>query len=265
MELPGISIEEYPLRYYPHNELAGHILGYVGKINDKELEENSKYNYDLQDWIGKTGIERFTELLRYEDNRVIGLKGKDGVRQVEVDARNRKIKELITIPPTPGYDSVLTIDMDLQRALEESLDRVIEDIKKSNPKAEAGGGIVLDVNTGAVLAAASRPAINPNDFVDGSYSGKKDYYNDPVIKPLFDRVFQGTYPPGSTYKPITGMAALEAGINPNEKVLCRGSYWRPPYIRCWSVHGSVDFYSALAGSCNVYFQEAPIGQVSTKQ
>ena len=255
-ELPGISIEEQPLRYYPNGDMAGHILGYVGKINENELEENRQYKYDIQDWIGKTGIERFAELVSYENGTVVGLRGKDGVRQVEVDADNRRIQELTAIPPTPGYDVYLTINADLQRAMEKSMDEEIARLKESNPKAMSGGAVLLDVKTGAVLAMASRPVINPNDFVDGSYTDKKDYYGDPEIKPLFNRVVQGTYPPGSTFKLITGMAALEAGVDPNATVTCKGAYWRPPYIGCWKVHGTVDFYEAVQGSCNTYFQEA---------
>jgi len=255
-ELPGVNIEEQPMRYYPHGELLGNILGYVGKISEDELEKYSMYKYNMQDWIGKTGIERFAELIRYEDGRVIGLKGQDGVRQIEVDANNRKIRELVAISPTPGYNVVLTIDLELQQALERAMDEVISDIKKQNPKAMAGGAVVLDVRTGRILAAASRPAVNPNDFVDGSFAEKKDYYNDPQKRPLFNRVFQGTYPPGSTFKMITAMAALEKGLKPQESLICRGAYWRPPYIKCWDVHGRVNLYSALGESCNTYFQEA---------
>lgn len=255
-DLPGISIEEQPLRVYPNGPLAGHILGYVGKINEEELEKNRQYEYGIQDWIGKTGIERFAELVRYEKGTVIGLRGKDGVRQVEVDAGNRKIQELTSIPPTPGHNVVLTIDADVQKAMETSMDALIADLQKSNPKAMAASAVLLDVKTGAILAAASRPTINPNDFVDGSYPEKSDYYNNPGKKPMFNRVFQGTYPPGSTFKMITAMAALEAGVSPSNTVTCRGAYWNPPYIKCWGVHGTVNMEKAIARSCNTYFQEA---------
>jgi len=256
MFLPGVSIEEYPQRIYPNGPLAGHILGYVGKINEQELEENRQYQYGIQDWIGKSGVERFAELIRYDQGNVIGLRGKDGVRQVEVDASNHRIQELTSIEPVSGHNVVLTIDTDLQKTMEESMDAVIADLQKTNPKAMAAAAVLIDVKTGAILAAASRPSINPNDFVDGSYPEKKDYYNNSAKKPMFNRVFQGTYPPGSTFKMITGMAALESGVKPSERVTCRGRYWIAPYIKCWSVHGTVDFYKALGGSCNTYFQEA---------
>ena len=254
-DLPGISIEEQPLRVYPNGSLAGHILGYVGKINEEELEENKKYEYSIQDWIGKTGVERFAELIRYENSTVVGLRGKDGVRQVEVDVQNRRVQELTSIPPTPGYNVVLTIDADLQKVMEASMDQLIADLRKSFPKANAAGAVLLDVRTGAILASVSRPSINPNDFVDGSYPDKSDYYNDPEKKPMLNRVFQGAYPPGSTFKLIPGMAALEAGVKVTDTVSCKGAYWRPPYIKCTAAHGTVDFYKAVAKSCNTYFQE----------
>ncbi|HHX95544.1 MAG TPA: penicillin-binding protein 2 [Clostridia bacterium] len=256
MELPGISIEEHPQRVYPNGPLAGHILGYVGKINEDELEKNRQYQYGMQDWIGKTGVERFAELISYEQGKIVGLRGQDGVRQVEVDAGGRRIQELTSIEPITGHDVVLTIDSKLQKTMENSMDEVIANLKKSNPKAMAAAAVAIDVRTGAILAAASRPSLNPNDFVDGSFSEKKDYYNNSSKKPMFNRVFQGTYPPGSTFKMITAMAALEAGVNPSSRVVCKGAYWKAPYIRCWNVHGSVDLYSALAGSCNTYFQDA---------
>lgn len=254
-ELPGISIEEQPIRLYPNGALAGHILGYVGKINEKELEANRQYQYGMQDWIGKTGVERFAELVRYEKGTVIGLRGKDGVRQVEVDAGNRRIQELTSISPTPGHNVVLTIDIDLQKAMETSMDALIADLQKTNRKAMAAAAVAIDVKTGAILAAASRPTIDPNDFVDGSYPEKKEYYNNPGKKPMFNRVFQGTYPPGSTFKMITAMAALESGVKPMDRISCHGAYWRPPYIRCWQVHGTVNLERAIARSCNTYFQE----------
>lgn len=256
MELPGVSIEEQPLRIYPKGNLAGHIIGYVGKINETELEENRQYQYGIQDWIGKTGVERFAELITYDQGTVVGLRGNDGVRQVEVDAGNRRVQELTSIKPVTGHNVVLTIDSDLQKVLEDSMDEVIANLQKNNPKAMAAAAVVIDVKTGAILAAASRPGINPNDFVDGSYPEKQDYYNNSTKKPLFNRVFQGTYPPGSTFKMITGMAALESGVNPSFRVTCTGAYWNAPYIKCWNVHGSVNYFRAMGGSCNTYFQEA---------
>ncbi len=254
-ELPGVLIQEAPMRFYPNGTLAGHVLGTVGQISRAELDQFSEYNYDLNDRIGKTGVERSMELL-FKGEQEIGLRGKKGFSQVEVNARNRPIKEYPAVPPTPGHNLVLTLDANLQRALEQSMDEVIADIKKTNPKAGYGAGVVLDVHTGAILAMASKPDINPNDFADGSFKQKMDYYRDDTLQPLLNRVIQGQYAPGSTFKMITAMAVLEAGIDPRRTVTCTGAYWKPPYIKCTKVHGVVDLYRALAVSCNVYFQWA---------
>ncbi|WP_366924086.1 hypothetical protein MFMK1_001037 [Metallumcola ferriviriculae] len=256
-DLPGVVIKEAPLRYYPDGNIAGHLLGFVGQINKEELEGHKADNYGLNDKIGKVGLEREFELLSAEEAQV-GLRGKKGLNQVEVDAQNRIVRDLGTIlPPTPGYNVNLTLNYGVQKALETSMNSVLKEIAAENPKAKAAGAVVLDVKTGAILGLASTPSINPNDFVDGSYSDKSDYYSDSELKPMFNRAVQGTYPPGSTFKPITGMAALDSkALDTSDTVVCRGAYWRPPYIKCWDVHGVVDFYRAIAISCNTYFQDA---------
>lgn len=255
-ELPGIIIQENPMRYYPNGPVAGHVLGYVGQIDEKELEENIQYNYRINDKIGKSGVEKVAEL-QFVNGEKIGLRGKKGYQRVEVNVHNFPIKELVTIPPTPGSNVVLTLDLDLQKALEDALDQVIADARKNNQKAGAAAAVIIDPNTGAILALASKPDMNPNDFVDGSFEEKKSYYNDSILKPEFNRAVRGVYPPGSTFKLITGIAALEAGaVDSDDTVNCTGAYWRPPYIRCWKPHGTVDFVKAVAQSCNTYFQNA---------
>jgi len=259
LELPGVNISEEPQRYYPYGTLAGHVLGYVGQITQKELEERKEENYGLNDKIGKSGIELFLEY-SIEDGKEIGLRGKKGAAQVEVDAYNRKVRDLVTLPPTPGDNVQLTIDLELQQVMESTMDRVIEGLKQQNPKAGGGAAVVMDVKTGAILAMASKPGIDPNDFVNGNYSKKQHYYNNPEkphLKPLFNRAIQGTYPPGSIFKPVTAMAALESGaVDPSDVIRDTGRYWKPGGITCWSVHGNVDLYRAMAVSCNTYFQWA---------
>ncbi|MDN5347271.1 MAG: penicillin-binding protein 2 [Clostridia bacterium] len=256
LELPGVNITTEPLRFYPHGSLAGHILGYVGQITQKELEERKADNYRLTAKIGKTGIERYLEYDN-QGGEEIGLRGKDGAQQVEVNAYNRKIRDLVTIPPRPGDNVILTLDLGLQQTLEQAMDEVIQQAKKNNPKAGAGAAVVIDVKTGAILAIASKPNLNPNDFVDGSFEKKQNYYNDIHLMPGFNRAVQGTYPPGSTFKPITAMAALSSGnVLPEDSVLCSGGYWRPGGITCWQSHGRVDLERAMATSCNTYFQWA---------
>lgn len=253
-DLPGVIIQEVPRRYYPYGSLAGHILGYVGKISKDELEKYKQYGYGMNDIIGKRGIERSAEL-REISNQVVGLRGKKGVTQMEVNAYNHPVRKLVEIPPTPGYNVELTLDINMQRAMENAMNEIIAEIKEKNPKAGAGGAVVLDVNTGAILAMASKPDIDPNDFVNGKYEEKIDYYHKMKPGPWWNRALQEEYPPGSTFKMITGIAALEfAGIDPETKITCTGQYWKPPYIKCWDVHGKVDYYKAVAVSCNTYFQ-----------
>ncbi|KUO51561.1 MAG: hypothetical protein APF76_12965 [Desulfitibacter sp. BRH_c19] len=255
-DLPGVVIEEVPQRFYPYGSLAGHILGYVGQISERELETFTEHQYGLNDKIGKTGIEKVAEI-REIDGVNAGLRGKKGVHQVEVNASARPIRELVSIPSTPGNNVLLTIDSELQRVMENSMDEVIERVQDENPKGGAGGAVVIDVKTGAILAISSKPDMNPNDFVDGTFTEKKDYYNDPVLKPEFNRAVRGTYPPGSTFKMITLMAAYEnKSVNLTDTVICTGAYWRPPYIKCHDVHGVVNFHRALAVSCNTYVQNA---------
>lgn len=256
-ELPGLVIRAEPMRYYPENTMAGHIIGYEGLINERELEIYQEYNYSINDRIGKTGLERSFELWELEEGVPAGLRGQKGAQPVEVNARHRIVRELpVMLQPTPGNTLKLTLDYDLQRVMEESLREVISQIQATkNPKSNAGAAVLIDVKTGGILAMASYPELNPNDFVDGSYGEKSDYYNDPDLKPAFNRAIQAVYPPGSTFKPITAMAALESGrVNDRMTVNCTGAYWKPPYIKCWQSHGRVDFYRAIAVSCNTYFQ-----------
>jgi penicillin-binding protein 2 len=256
-ELPGVNILEQPMRYYPNGSLAGHLLGFIGRIDQQELEKYGRDTYGLNDKIGKTGLERVYELV-FQGGKEIGLRGKKGAQQVEVNARGQVVGELpLNIQPVPGNSLQLTIDGKLQKVMEKSMDEVIAEVKKKFPKAGAGGAVVIDVKTGAILAIASKPDMNPNDFVDGSFAQKLSYYNDQKLLPVFNRAIQATYPPGSTFKMITGMAALASGnVKATDKVTCTGRYWKPPYIKCWDVHGVVDFYRAIAVSCNTFFQYA---------
>lgn len=257
-EVPGVNIIEEPQRYYPNGPLAGHVLGYVGQITQEELDAHKEDNYSPNDKIGKSGIESFLEYSNVNGEEM-GLRGKNGAEQVEVDAFNRKVRDLITLPPTPGDTVQLTIDFKLQQALEKAMDQVIANIKKLNPQAGGGAAVVLNVKTGAVLALASKPDIDPNDFVNGNYAKKANYYNDPTLRPMFNRAIQGVYAPGSIFKPITAMAALDAGVvKPSDTIYDAGRYWKPGGITCWvpSGHGNVDLNRAMAVSCNTYFQWA---------
>ncbi|MBZ4652897.1 MAG: peptidoglycan glycosyltransferase [Peptococcaceae bacterium] len=246
-DLPGVNIDIQPQRSYPYGTLAGHVLGYVHAIKE-ELDQPGFEDYSLGALVGKTGIEKTYE--KY-------LRGKNGFRQVEVTAKNKPVREVRYIPPEPGNKLVLTIDLKLQQAMEKAFDETLAKVQKDHPKAQAGAAVLLDVKTGKVLAMASRPTLNPDDFNGKPLKQERvDYYFRNTPTALRNRAIQGNYVPGSTFKPVTGMAVLEAGkASPLDTVVCTGRYWNPPFIKCWSVHGRVNYYSAMAGSCNVYFQE----------
>lgn len=253
-ELAGVLITVEPLRYYPGGDLAGHLLGYIHSINEDELAQ-ADGTYSINSLIGKSGIEK-----QYESV----LRGKDGARRMEVDATGRPIRELVTLEPEQGNNIYLSIDYELQQVLDQSMKKTLEELQKTYPKAKVGSAVVINVRTGEVLAMTSMPALNPDDW-KGNISNEKAAYYFPQgasYDPLnpgaaLNRAIQASYPPGSTFKPVTGMAALESGnMNPiDHSVNCGGRYWLAPYIKCTGVHGQRNYYSGMAVSCNTYFQE----------
>lgn len=253
-DLAGVAITVEPLRYYPGSDLAGHLLGYIHSINEEELAAAGS-NYSINSLIGKSGVEK-----QYESV----LRGTDGARRMEVDAKGRPIRELVTLEPQPGNNIYLTLDHELQQVMDQSMKKTLEDLQKTYPKAKVGSAVVMNVRTGEVLAMTSQPAMNPDDWKGNISTDKAAYYfpqgagYDPMNPGAsLNRAIQTSYPPGSTFKAITGMAALENGnMDPiNDYVNCGGSYWIAPYIKCTGVHGNVNYYSGLAVSCNTYFQE----------
>ena len=226
-ELPGVIIEPAPVRNYLYGDLAGHVLGYLGEINE-ELNQEGYEDYKLGDYIGKVGIEK-----QYDQY----LRGHPGYRQVEVNVHNRPIREITTIAPEPGNDIVLTIDFDLQRVMDNSFDEVLENLQKDSrtKKANAGAAVLIDVKTGKILAMTTRPADNIR---------------------VQNKAIQGRYIPGSTFKMITGIAALEEGkVTPEETIYNKGAYWYPPYIKSVAPIGPMNYYTAMSKSDNTYFQE----------
>lgn len=254
--LPGVAISVEPLRYYPRGSLAGHILGYIHSISPEELAVEEGSGYGINSLIGKSGIEK-----QYEKE----LKGSDGARRVEVDARGRPVGEpVLTLETKPGHNIYLTIDEEIQKVLENSMDETLKGLQKRYPKAKVGSAVVLDVKTGEILGMCSSPVMFPDDWKGNISSKRFAYYsgntggrydpNEPGA--ISNRAIQTTYPPGSTFKMITGIAALDKGVvDPNEFIKCQGRYWIPPNITCWNVHGNVNYYSAMAQSCNTFFQE----------
>lgn len=257
MDMPGVSINVEPLRTYPQGSLAGHVLGYIHSISEEEIaKEDIKNQYSLNSLIGKSGVEK-----QYESY----LRGIDGAQKIEVDANGRPVpnRKVDTLPSEAGSNVYLTVDSRLQKVMEQSMEETLKKLQVAHPKARVGAAVLINVKTGEVLAMYSSPALNPDDFKGKLSNDRAPYYlpqgqyNPLDPGALKNRAIQGSYPPGSTFKPITGMAALEKNvINPlSEYVNCAGAYWIDPFIKCTGVHGNVNYYSAMAHSCNTYFQE----------
>ncbi len=238
---PGMDISARLSRYYPHKHLTAHVVGYVGRINEKELKTIDVGNYRGTSYIGKTGLEKY-----YEQ----ALHGQTGQQNVEVNAEGRVLKVLDKTPPTPGQDLVLGLDIELQQVAEQQLGDL------------AGAIVAMDVKTGDVLVYLSKPSFDPNLFVHGISVKKYRELQHGVDKPLFNRALYGQYPPGSTYKPFTALAGLETRVmRANEDVLCAGYYQLPNdedhKYRDWKKdgHGHTDVTDAIEQSCDVYFYE----------
>ena len=252
---PGINIITVPTVTYNSETLASHILGTVGKITQPELEE--KTNYDINDIIGKTGIQYvFEEYLR----------GKDGIKQIDMAVDGTVTDEYTEKEAVSGSDVILTIDANLQKVAEEALKDDIKKIasggfaEKSN--ANAGAVVVMNVKSGEVLALASYPDYEPQLFVKGISTEKYNEYVNSTEKPLFNRAISGAYAPGSTFKMVTAIAGLETNkITPTEKINDIGVYPRGHHPVCWyytsfhSGHGYLNVSEAIKHSCNYFFYE----------
>lgn len=234
--LPGVSIQIEPKRNYPYNRMMAHMLGYVSEINADELNTKEYKDYSPGDYVGKYGLERTYETY---------LRGVDGEKRVEVDAMGREVRTLDVIDPTPGNNLYLNIDLDTQQIMENAFE------------GRRGGAIALDPKTGAVLALVSRPAFDPNKFSSGiTKEDWREIATDP-LHPLQNRATQGRYPPGSTFKIVSALQALELGvINENTSFGCRGSFaFGKRSFKCWKKggHGSVNVRRGIVESCDVYF------------
>ncbi|WP_158089569.1 penicillin-binding protein 2 [Magnetofaba australis] len=235
-ELPGVEIQAQARRHYPHGALLAHVLGYLGEVTERDRKRFPNFRYRAGDLIGKTGIERAFETQ---------LRGHEGVREMEVNAIGRRVRELARREPDQGRDLTLTIDLDLQRDAEAALGE------------NSGAVVALDPRNGEVLAMASSPSYDPNRFIEGFRSDEwRELITDP-FRPLSNKAVQGRYPPGSTFKIVVALAALESGkISPHEKLFCGGHLTRHDHrFHCWrrGGHGSVNLKQAMAQSCDVYF------------
>lgn len=242
---PGVQVLVEPVRHYPYGPLVSHVLGYVGRIDAEEYERFKHFGYQVDDRVGKTGVE-----YTYEAD----LRGVPGIQQAEIDATGRIVRTLGSREPTPGGNLVLSLDLDLQRKVTEILQAA------AGPYQAAA--VVMDVHTGEILALVSLPAYDNNIF-----SGKIDedalqaLLEDPR-KPLVDHAIAERYPPGSTFKQVTGSAALQEGVATPSTTITSYGYITVPnqydpsitYIfRDWAALGTLDFYGGLAMSSDVYF------------
>ncbi|MFG0634163.1 penicillin-binding protein 2 [Pseudomonas sp. xss_2] len=238
--LPGVEVAAQLVRHYPQGAHFAHSVGYVGRINEKELKTLDPVNYSGTHHIGKTGIERF-----YED----ALHGQVGYEEVETNARGRVLRVLKRTDPIPGKDIVLSLDIKLQEAAELALG------------GRRGAVVALDPRSGEVLAMVSQPSFDPNLFVTGI--GFKAYaeLRDSIDRPLFNRVLRGLYPPGSTIKPAVAIAGLDSGVvTASSRVFDPGYYQLPNYdhkYRNWNRSGDgwVDLDLAIMRSNDTYFYD----------
>jgi penicillin-binding protein 2 len=237
---PGVDIVAGLSRHYPHGPLASHALGYVGRVDERDLQRIDASNYSGTTHIGKVGIERTYEEI---------LHGTVGFRQVETNAEGRVLRTLVRTPPVPGENLYLTLDAELQNVAEQAFE------------GNAGAAVVIDPNNGDVLAFVSQPTYDPNLFVNGIDTETYHALNSDRQRPLFNRALRGQYPPGSTIKPFVGLGGLEQGItSPHANTYCPGFYRLPGKSRKYrdwkrGGHGTVNLSSAIMESCDVYFYD----------
>lgn len=239
-ELQGVDVSAEMVRDYPFAEYTAHALGYVGRINEKEMVELDKANYSGTHYIGKLAVEKF-----YEDR----LHGRVGVQNVETNARGRVMRVLERTEPVPGEDLILNLDIRLQK--------LAHDVMGTR----RGGIVAIDVRDGGILALASTPSYNANLFVTGISQANYKALRDSIDVPLFNRATRGQYPPGSTIKPMMIVAGLDSGfIHRNTAIWDPGFYQikgSGRFFRDWKKtgHGRVDLFAAIAESCDTFFYD----------
>jgi len=237
IDFPGLQVEITSARGYMYGQTASHLLGYLGKPSPKQLASPEYSDIPQESFIGQFGIEKTYDSI---------LRGVAGKKIVEVDALGNVIRFVRLQKPVRGNDIKLTIDINVQMEAERGLGE------------KAGAVVALEPDTGDILALASAPSFDPNLFVGGiTYSDWKELLDDPR-KPLMNRAIQDQYPPGSTFKPVTALAALEdETVTDSTQFICNGSIYFGRIFRCWKDggHGIVDLYKGIVQSCDVYFYE----------
>ena len=238
LDLPGVTLRIRPRRSYLLNSMAAHLLGYMGEIGPKQLKAQKTKGYGMGDEIGQFGLERRWEEL---------LRGRTGGQQVEVDALGRRVRVLHEAEDVPGHSVFLTLDRDLQETAYEAL------------QGKQGAIVALEVNSGAILALVSTPAFDPNIFARGVTGEEWRALGQDRMHPLNNRAIQGQYPPGSAFKIVLAIAALEEKvIDPETPLQCHGSMaFGNRVFRDWKKqgHGAVDLHKGIVQSCDVYFYQ----------
>ena len=240
MEFPGIRIEVFPRRFYHYGDMAAHIVGYLGEISKNDLEEAGTDYYRGGDLVGKMGLEKLREK---------ELRGEKGSSSSEVNARGFEQQLLTHVEPVPGNEVRLTLDIDLQKVAEETMDA----------EGRAGAVVAMEVKTGRILVFASTPRLHLEDFEGGISTKNWNALLENPKHPLINKTLQAMYPPGSTYKMVTALAGLAKGVvNKDTTFFCPGhiSYGNRRY-NCWKRggHGTVDLKRAISESCDVYFYQ----------
>lgn len=275
---PGVQVDREYVRYYPNGETACHIIGYIGKISESEKDDYVQKGYSSTDLIGKEGIEKY-----YESE----LKGKAGKKEIQVNNLGQQVSEISSEAAEPGNDVYLTIDLELQKTAEAALEEALTEIRrggtfhseygnynysKAYSKANVGAAVAVDVKTGEVLALANEPGYDPNLFARGistadwnSLQGENP--RDPLSPlPLYNVSTMASLQPGSTFKPVTALAGLNAGFNANTKLYDNGAIkMGGRTFGCWiwnqskGHHGYLDIRHALEVSCNYFFYDLGSG------
>ncbi len=233
-DLPGVSPRQGYSRFYPSGAAVGHLIGYVGTVSAEEYQKNKNPLLITPGFkVGKDGLEK-----TLEDR----LQGKPGAKRTEVTARGKIVRDLATRPDTPGKPVQLTIDIDLHNYAARRLGL------------ESGSVVVFDCLTGDILTMASMPCYDPNSFSDGIGRVEWKMLNSDDHIPMLNKALQGLYPPGSTLKPVAGLAMLRHGVDPEEIVVCGGGYRLGNRVfKCLGRHGPVNMRTAIMKSCNTYF------------
>ena len=249
MNLPGVDISENSIRKYVSGDLAPHIIGQIGPIYQEEYEELKEKGYQMSDMVGKSGIEA-----AFEDE----LRGQDGEKQITLNAEGEVVSVEETVAPVPGHTIQLTIDADMQRIAQESLEKQINYLRANEPSgeggdADSGAAVAIDVKTGEILALATYPSYDIN-----TYSENYNELLNNEQKPLLNRALLGQYAIGSTFKPIVATAGLMEGlVDASSEVNCEGTYhyYEDYQPRCLHYHGYINVINALRVSCNIYFYD----------